>query len=55
MIRLLNRVKDLLRIEDDKKREKLLESHHKIGRSFKTDIHAAEISLEVIEKTLMVR
>lgn len=31
-------IKNVLLIEDDIKREKLMESHHKIGKSFKSDL-----------------
>lgn len=31
-------LKNVLLIEDEEKREKLMESHHKIGKSFKNDL-----------------
>jgi hypothetical protein len=41
-------------IEDDAKREKLIESHHKVGKSFKNDMLAREKEIEVIEAKLIV-
>lgn len=31
-------LKNVLLIEDEGKREKLMEAHHKVGKSFKTDL-----------------
>lgn len=40
-------------IEDNSKREKLIESHHKVGKSFKNDMLAREKEIEVIEAQLI--
>ena len=34
---------------DEEKKEKLMESHHKIGKSFKTDLQNYEKDLDNIE------
>jgi hypothetical protein len=41
-------------IEDDGKREKLIESHHKVGKSFKNDLLSRDKEIEVIEAQLIV-
>lgn len=47
-------LKNVMLIEDDSKREKLIESHHKVGKSFKNDMLAREKEIEVIEAQLIV-
>jgi hypothetical protein len=37
-------------MEDERKREKMIEQHHKIGKSFKNDMHKWEKELEIIEQ-----
>lgn len=36
--KILYRLKSILVMEDEGKKEKLMEQHHKIGKSFKTDL-----------------
>jgi seryl-tRNA synthetase len=43
----------VLLIEDEDKKEKLMESHHKIGKSFKTDLQQREKDFEAIEAQLI--
>ena len=47
-------LKNVMLIEDDSKREKLIESHHKVGKSFKNDLLSREKEIEVIEAQLIV-
>jgi len=42
-------LKNVMLIEEDAKREKLIESHHKIGKSFKTDLVSREKEIEYVE------
>jgi hypothetical protein len=42
-------LKNVLLIEDEEKREKLMESHHKIGKSFKNDLQNREKEFEMLE------
>lgn len=46
-------LKNVLLIEDEDKKEKLMESHHKIGKSFKTDLQQREKDFEAIETQLI--
>jgi hypothetical protein len=36
-------------IEDDQKRERLTEQHHKVGKSFKNDLASREKEIELVE------
>jgi seryl-tRNA synthetase len=47
-------LKNVLLIEEDDKREKLIEQHHKVGKSFKTDLQNREKEFEQIEAQLIV-
>lgn len=47
-------LKNVLLIEEDAKREKLMEQHHKVGKSFKTDLHQREKDFETLEMQLIV-
>jgi seryl-tRNA synthetase len=42
-------LKNVLLIEDEEKKETLMESHHKIGKSFKTDLQQREKDFEGVE------
>ena len=42
-------LKNVLLIEDEGKKEKLMEQHHKVGKSFKTDLQQREKDFEAIE------
>jgi hypothetical protein len=48
-------LKNVMLIEEDSKREKLIEAHHKVGKSFKTDLANREKNIEHIEAQLIVR
>jgi seryl-tRNA synthetase len=48
-------IKNVLHIEDDQHREKLLEAHHKVGKTFKTDLQQREKDFEELEYQLIVR
>ena len=48
-------LKNVLLIEDDDKREKMVEQHHKVGKSFKSDLQNREKEFEQIEAQLIVR
>lgn len=41
-----NRLKNIIVLEDDDKKDKLIESHTKIGKSFKVDVQRREKELE---------
>ena len=47
-------LKNVMLIEDDSKREKLIESHHKVGKSFKNDMLAREKEIEVIDELVAI-
>ena len=47
-------IKNVLLIEEDAKRERLMESHHKIGKSFKNDLQSREKEFELLEQKLIV-
>lgn len=47
-------LKNVMLIEDEAKREKLTEQHHKVGKSFKNDLAAREKEIEQIEAQLIV-
>ena len=47
-------LKNVLLIEEDSKREKLMEQHHKIGKSFKNDLQQREKDFEALEMQLIV-
>ena len=46
-------LKNVLLIEDEGKKEKLMEAHHKVGKSFKTDLQQREKEYEGIEAQLI--
>ena len=46
-------IKNVLHIEDEQHREKLLEAHHKVGKSFKTDLQQREKDFEDLEYKLI--
>lgn len=46
-------LKNVLLIEDEDKKDKLMESHHKIGKSFKTDLQQREKDFEGVEAQLI--
>jgi len=48
-------VKEIVTLEDEKQKDKLMEQHHKVGKSYKNDIAKAEKELEVLEQQLIVR
>lgn len=48
-------LKNVMLIEDEAKRDKLTEQHHKVGKSFKNDLAAREKEMELIEAQLIVR
>jgi seryl-tRNA synthetase len=46
-------LKNVLLIEDEGKKEKLVEQHHKVGKSFKNDLQQREKDLEDLEAQLI--
>jgi seryl-tRNA synthetase len=46
-------LKNVLLIEDEGKKEKLMEQHQKIGKSFKTDLNQREKEFEALEMNLI--
>jgi hypothetical protein len=43
------RLKHIVLMEDEDKKEKMMEQHHKIGKSFKTELQQKEKELEEVE------
>lgn len=41
-------------MEDDEKKERMMEQHHKVGKCFKTDLQLNEKQLDEIESNLIV-
>lgn len=46
-------LKNVLLIEDEGKKEKLMEQHQKVGKSFKTDLQTREKEFEALEAQLI--
>jgi hypothetical protein len=44
----------IVTIEDDEKKEKLMDQHHKVGKDFKKDLQKREKDLEELELKLIV-
>ena len=43
------RLKNVLVLEDEEKKSKMIESHNKIGKSFKIDVQEREKEIESLE------
>ena len=47
-------MKTIMVLEDEHQKEKLMEQHQKVGKSFKTDVLNMEKEFEAIETQLIV-